>query len=155
MMDIKKILLISTNNTSRGVIAEAILNRMLLEKGRMDIEVKSRGLVVLFPEPVNAKAALVLEKNGISYANVQAMQVTQEDFEDCDLVLTMTEEQKEKVLEDFEVLSLVYTLKEFAGEQGEMLNPYGKDVIDYEYCFREMERLIEKAIKNIIGGTEE
>ncbi len=154
-MDIKNILLISTDNTSRGVMVEAVLNRLLLERGITDVKVRPRGLVVLFPEPVNSKAALVLENNGISCSDYQSIQVTPEDFEDCDLVITISEEQKKKVMEEYEILSLVYTLKELAGEQGEMLDPYGKDMIDYEYCYREIERLAEKSLKNILGGLEE
>ena len=147
-MDIKNILLISTDNTSRGVMVEAVLNRLLLERGITDVKVRPRGLVVLFP-------ALVLENNGISCSDYQSIQVTPEDFEDCDLVITISEEQKKKVMEEYEILSLVYTLKELAGEQGEMLDPYGKDMIDYEYCYREIERLAEKSLKNILGGLEE
>lgn len=155
MMDIKNILLISTDDISRGVMVEAVLNRLFLERGITDIKIRSRGLVVLFPEPINSKTAMVLEKNGISCSDYQSIQVEPEDFQDCDLVITMSEEQKNKVLEEYDILSLVYTLKELAGEQGEMLDPYGKDMIDYEYCYREIERLAEKSLKNIVGGIEE
>lgn len=155
MMHIKNILLISTDDTNRGVMVEAVMNRLFLERGITDIKIQSRGLVVLFPEPVNSKTAAVLANNGISCSDYQSIQVTKEDFQDCDLVITMSEEQKNKVMEEYETLSLVYTLKELAGEQGEMLDPYGKDMIDYEYCYREIERLAEKSLKNIVGGIEE
>lgn len=155
MMDIKNILLISTDDTSRGVMAEAVLNRLFLERGITDMKLCSRGLVVLFPEPVNSKTATVLENNGISCSEYRSIQVRPEDFQGCDLVITMSREEKNKVLEEYEALSLVYTLKELAGEQGEMLDPYGKDLIDYEYCYREIERLAEKSLKNIVEGVEE
>ena len=35
-------------------------------------------------------------------------------------------------------------LKELADEEGTVLDPYGKDLMDYEYCYRELDRLVEK-----------
>lgn len=155
MSHYKNILVLSTSNTRRGVMAERILNKVLKEQGGHDIKVWARGLIVLFREPVNAKAELVLKNNGIRLFDYQSIEVTEEDLDKCDLIITMTEEQKGKVLEEYENLPPVWTMKELAGEEGEVLDPYGKDVMDYEYCFRELERLAEKISAIIIGGQIE
>ena len=54
--------MVSTNNTCRSFIAESLLRQLLLDAHQKNIEVISRGLVVLFPEPVHVKAAdMVME----------------------------------------------------------------------------------------------
>ena len=46
---LKKIIMVSTNNTCRSFIAESILRQYLLDADQKNVEVISRGLVVLFP----------------------------------------------------------------------------------------------------------
>ena len=63
---LKKIIMVSTNNTCRSFIAESILRQYLLDADQKNVEVISRGLVVLFPEPVHVKAAdMVIKTCGI------------------------------------------------------------------------------------------
>ena len=58
--------MVSTNNTCRSFIAESILRQYLLDADQKNVEVISRGLVVLFPEPVHVKAAdMVIKTCGI------------------------------------------------------------------------------------------
>ena len=58
-----KLIFVSGSDTSTSPMAEAILqSKYLLE----DILVDSKGLVVLFPEPINPKAEAVLVSNGLS-----------------------------------------------------------------------------------------
>ena len=61
----KKIIFVSTNNTCRSFIAESVLRKYLKDAHRRDIQVESKGLVVLFPEPVHTKAADLVRKSGI------------------------------------------------------------------------------------------
>lgn len=126
--------------------------RKQLEKREIEgINVYSRGLAVLFPEPMNQKAALVLKNNDINVDEEQlAVSLEQEDINQSDLILVIKEETKETILETYEDIPDIYTIKELAGEQGIILDPYGKDMIDYEYCFREMERLFEKIVDQLV-----
>ena len=58
--------MVSTNNTCRSFIAESILRQYLLDADQKNVEVISRGLVVLFPEPVHVKAAdMVIRRAGL------------------------------------------------------------------------------------------
>ena len=93
--------MVSTNNTCRSFIAESILRQYLLDADQKNVEVISRGLVVLFPEPVHVKAAdMVIKTCGIESLDFRSAQLTQEEVEESDLILTMTEEQKDKILEE-------------------------------------------------------
>ena len=132
----KKIIMVSTNNTCRSFIAESLLRQLLLDAHQKNIEVISRGLVVLFPEPVHVKAAdMVIQKCGIESLDFQSAQLTQEEVEQSDLILTMTEEQKEKILEEYHGYKEIATLNEYASVEGAIIDPYGMEDDDYERCF--------------------
>ena len=70
----------------------------------------SRGLVVLFPEPVNQKAEAVMISNGIRMDGYMSKQLTREDMGDACLVLTLNEKQKERINEEYPEQKLVYRL---------------------------------------------
>jgi protein-tyrosine phosphatase len=124
-------------------MAEAIF--LNLEQSS-DIKVESRGLVVLFPEPSNPKAVMVLNNHGLSLDGHQSSALTLEDMEEDTLILTMTEHQKSKVLELIGQEEHIYTIKEFIGESGDVTDPYGGTLMDYEDCYIELARLVKKTV---------
>ena len=150
----KKIIFVSTNNTCRSFIAESVLRKYLKDAHRRDIQVESKGLVVLFPEPVHTKAADLVRKSGIEIVDFKASQLTQEDVETSDLILTMNDKQKEKVLEDYHGYKEVATINEYANHEGAVIDPYGMDDEDYEHCFVQITQLIHKIWNHKLGGNE-
>ena len=151
----KKIIMVSTNNTCRSFIAESLLRQLLLDAHQKNIEVISRGLVVLFPEPVHVKAAdMVIQKCGIESLDFQSAQLTQEEVEQSDLILTMTEEQKEKILEEYHGYKEIATLNEYASVEGAIIDPYGMEDDDYERCFEQIAHLVKKIWEERLGGNE-
>ena len=147
--------MVSTNNTCRSFIAESLLRQLLLDAHQKNIEVISRGLVVLFPEPVHVKAAdMVIQKCGIESLDFQSAQLTQEEVEQSDLILTMTEEQKEKILEEYHGYKEIATLNEYASVEGAIIDPYGMEDDDYERCFEQIARLVKKIWEERLGGNE-
>ena len=127
---LKKIIMVSTNNTCRSFIAESLLRQLLLDAHQKNIEVISRGLVVLFPEPVHVKV------------------------EQSDLILTMTEEQKDKILEEYHGYKEIATLNEYARVEGAIIDPYGMEDDDYERCFEQIARLVKKIWQERLGGNK-
>ena len=150
----KKIIFVSTNNPCRSFIAESVLRKYLKDAHRRDIQVESKGLVVLFPEPVHTKAADLVRKSGIEIVDFKASQLTQEDVETSDLILTMNDKQKEKVLEDYHGYKEVATINEYANHEGAVIDPYGMDDEDYEHCFVQITQLIHKIWNHKLGGNE-
>ena len=57
----KKLIFVDTNDNCRAPMAELILKRKFLTN---PLSIESRGLVVLFPEPLTPKAEAVLSNNG-------------------------------------------------------------------------------------------
>ena len=92
-----------------------------------DIEIISRGLIVLFPEPVNPKAIAVMRQKGIILDNRTSVALTEEDISEDTLLLAIGNKEKEMIIETYDPDNL-YTISEFVGDAGEMPYPYGKNL---------------------------
>ena len=138
-----KIIFVCAENNSRGPMAETIYKSLTENEGLPSL---SRGIVVLFPEPVNEKAETVLENHGLTCAVKVSRELKAKDITDGSLLLTMTDKQKEQIADKFGVTDNVFTIKEFNGEEGDVKDPYGGTLVDYEECFNDLLRLIKKTI---------
>lgn len=121
------------------------------------LEVGSRGLVVLFPEPLDQKAEAVLLSNGFETEGFQARPLMQEDISDEVLLLAMEDGQKIKIWENFENARNVYTLTEFVKQSGDILPLYGESLQAYGECFERLKDLIAELVvwlnqKELLGG---
>lgn len=142
-MKYQRIIFVCTSNTSRSTMSERIFKNLETNSG---IEVLSRGLVVLFPEPVNPKVAIVMENHNMPINNHEAAVLTKEDIQEDTLILTMTVQQRDKVMEEYGMEVNAFPLKEYAGESGEVGDPYGQTLVEYEECYVELARLIKKVV---------
>lgn len=130
-------------------MAETIFRSMVLDS---DLEVFSRGLVVLFPEPSNPKADTVLKSHNLDLKNHKSKGLKDDEIDEDTLILTMTEQHKKNVLESYENAKNVYTINEFVGESGEVSDPYGGTLIDYEDCYAQLSLLIKKLVYKLNEG---
>lgn len=149
-----KILFVSHSDISRGPMAEAILqNKLLLE----DILVESRGMVVLFPEPVNPKAREILAQHKLDVSEHEAKQLSEDDFDERTLILTMSDAQRHKILEDYKTKAMnVHNLTEYCGyEETEVFNPLGKDLAEYGHCYDVLETITTKLVTILKQEEEE
>lgn len=147
-----KLTFISRSDTCRAPMAEALMQAKLLLE---DILVDTRGMIALFPEPVNPKAMEIINQNGLPLEEHEAVQLTKDDFDERTLMLTMEEAQKAKILEEYpDTAKNVYTLSEYCGRTGDVESPFGKDSSAYGECFFFLKDLIEK-LAEILKEEEE
>ena len=107
------------------------------------------GLVVLFPEPYNAKLANILKLHGVPYEEGVSHVFDILEVTDNTLLITMSSMEKIKMVEDYAIADDIYTLKEFAGEEGDVLDPYGMEDEGYEACYTELKDLLYKLKKRL------
>ena len=116
--------------------------------------VDSRGMVVLFPEPVNQKAEAVMRSVGMTMEPHISQQFEGENILDDTLVLTMEESQKDKLRSEYENIRNIYTLNEFTEDTTEIPNPYGKPLTAYGECLEVMEKLIAELAEKLNSSAE-
>ena len=138
-----KLIFISNSNTCRSPMAEAVMKSKFLLN---ELEIESKGLIALFPEPINQKAEAVLVSNGLSMKGHASGQLEPSDFSERSLILVMEDSLKQKIFEEYENAVNVYLLSEYIGEQVEISSPLGKALVDYGECFETLAELIDKLV---------
>ena len=138
-----RLIFVSTSDTCRSPMAETILkSKFLLE----ELEIYSKGLIVLFPEPVNLKAEEILQNRGLTMQDHASAHLEETDIGERTLVLTMELAQKLKIIEEYDHYENVYTLAEFIGYQGDITNPYGGTLETYEECYQKLDEFITRLV---------
>ena len=147
----KTLIFVDNNDNCRAPIAKLILKRKFLTN---PMKIKSRGLVVLFPEPIAPKAEEVMAEDGYEAFTHTATQLEQEDIGDDVLILTMEDGQKSKIWENYENAPHVYSLMEYVGEKGDIPDMFGQSVAAYKQFYTEMELLIRKLVIRLNNEEE-
>lgn len=140
MEKIEKIIFVGKRAICREPMAAAILQR---EKLNFPVEILAKGIVVLFPEPLNQKAEAVMISNGITLENYTSSQLESTDFGETTLILTFDQVSKEKVLE-MEGAQNVEVLTDLTGDELEILDPYGAELVTYGICYETLSNSIHK-----------
>ena len=142
----KKILFVCTGNTCRGPMAE-ILAKSIFKQKNINIEVISRGIAVYFPSNINADTKSALEQLGFECHNHKARQISEEDIQSSDLVLTMTSQHKaflEKKIKDEQLKRKIYTIAEYTkADCGEINDPFEKNMQEHIKCIKQLSKCIE------------
>lgn len=134
-----RIVIVSESDTIRGPMAAAIMRDLFQDK---DIRISSRGMVVLFPEPVNQKCVAICKAKGYDISAHQSEQLEDSDFGEDVVVFAMSDKQKQQIYEKFKSAMNVYAMKDFIGESGDMGDPYGMELGDYAAFFDKLKQVL-------------
>lgn len=138
-----RLIFVSNSDTCRGPMAEAILkNKFLLS----ELEVESRGLVVLFPEPVNQKAEAILASHGLTMKDHTAKMLEQEDFDERTLILVMEDALKQRIFQEHENVQNTWQLSEYIKEETDVTEPVGGSLADYGACYELLDCMISSLV---------
>ena len=108
----QKVIFVGEDNLCESIMAEAIMRSITDER---PLEILSRGLVVLFPEPANPKGIAIAKSRGIDMEGHTAKPVDENMFGNNVLVLVMTDKIKASLYDRYKSAVNVYTIKEFLG----------------------------------------
>jgi protein-tyrosine phosphatase len=152
MKTYNRIIFVGKSGTSREPMAKGILEDFSLNR---PVEVLARGLVVLFPEPINQKAEAILISNGIHMEGFTSVQLTEEDLEGDTLTLTMERTQRERLLEMYgeDKAEDIQVLTDLVGDELEILDPYGGALPSYGLCYETLRKSIKKLVKLLNEGN--
>ena len=153
----RRVLFVCHANTSRSIIAEAVLLRLLRERGLEQAVTVSSGGIAPFARDgslVSLDAKFVLQEIGIPEPpkpGATDLKRNRHLLGEADLILVMTEEQR-RMLAGFEEAAgkRVLTLRELAGERGDIDDPSMKDEDVFRRCRDEIVECLERGLSRLL-----
>jgi protein-tyrosine-phosphatase len=155
---VRTVLFVCHANTCRSVMAHVLLEKMLAEReARGRVRVRSGGIASHARDGMipSLDARIVLREDGIHLAE-DAMTSTdlrrhRDLIAEAHLILTMTAQQKEMLGAYEEARGRpVFTLKEFAGEEGDIGDPFDQGEERYRVCRDEIKRCLAKGVDRLL-----
>lgn len=126
------------------------LAQSIVKENKLNIEIISRGIAVSLPMPANEKSIKALESFGITLKEHVAQPFELNDIIEDTVILTMTNKHKEYLAFRYpHIVDIIFTLKGYIGESGDIDDPYGNCQEVYNLCANEINKLIKKTFENI------
>ena len=148
---IHRILIVCSGNTARSPVGE-YLAKLYAQKHDVDLHIESAGEFNAFAY-MQPESQDYLKSKNISHSDFKPQTLNFTLLKKQDLIITMTEHHKENIINDFsniqDIENKTFTLKEFNGRKGDIIDPYYTNRDTYMKVMKEIDNLIEKMIQKI------
>ena len=155
----RRVLIVCHANTSRSIIAEKMLQRLLEERGLAGaVEVRSGGIAPFARDGslVSLDARLVLREVGIELppgAGATDLKRQRHLLEAADVIVVMTEEQRAMLATFPEAGGKpVLTVRELGGEAGDIADPAMQDEDVFRRCRDDITRCLARGLERLLAG---
>jgi len=143
------ILFVCTGDTCRSTMASAITKSKIKDRNIKNLSCSSAGLFVGKEIDMNENAKKVLKRMNVRIPRHKATQLTEDKIKKYKYVLTMTQEQKQTIINRFPQFTNVYSLAEFVGTE-HVLDPYGKGESEYFNVARYLDVITNRVIEKVL-----
>lgn len=148
----KNILFICTGNTCRSPMAAAIFNK-ICEDNSLDMHASSAGVATVDGLVANKKAIDTMADMGLDITSHKTRFLPNLKLDKYDLFVTMNYDQATLVESLGVPTDMIYVLKKpqtdvYDLEVG-IADPYGKDMLAYKKCAKDMTQAINELIKTL------
>ena len=150
----RKIVFVCDSDSCRAPMAAELLKQKTGEL-LQEYEIASRGMVVLFPEPVNQKAEAIMKSKQMTLGDHTAKAFEAAEMTEDTLILSMDMKQKDTLRENVRETEFIYTLPEFVRAGEEVVSPYGGALADYGETWETLRDLIEKLVEKLNKEAQE
>ncbi len=155
----RRVLIVCHANTSRSIIAEAVLQRLLAEHGLAGtVEVRSGGIAPYARDGslVSLDARFVLREVGIELppgAGATDLKRQRHLLEGADVIVVMTDEQRRTLAAGFPEAAgkPVLTVRELAGESGDIADPAMQDEDVFRRCRDDITRCLARGLERLLA----
>jgi len=152
MSQIKRILFVCSGNTARSPAAE-YLAKYHTKRYNAGLTFDSAGFFNAFTY-MQPESRTYLDKKGINHSTFHPKTLSEKLLKSQDLIITMTQRHIDQILDEFNTIPGIkektYTLKDFIGKNGDIIDPYYTDRNTYMRVLKEIDEYVESLVKKII-----
>ena len=143
------VLFVCSANICRSPMAMGLLRGKLQDEAD-SWRIESAGVWALPEYPAATNTLYVLEERGVNLADHRSRQIDRQLIKQFNLILTMEVDQKEALRIAFpEYSGRIFLLTEMVKEKGDIADPIGGSVGEFQITARELEQILDQGMDQI------